>query len=301
MKRIAVWPTNHRHEFLRSAVQEAGGELVDDVSAASALIWGDTQPGDLANILHDGIDWVQLPWAGIEPFIAVLDDRRRWTCGKGIYAGPVAEHVLAMTLACLHNLHGYAREQEWASPRGDNLQGKQVLILGGGGITEELLALLKPFNCHTVVIRRNTTPLPGADKTLQAEQLHAELPQADIIVLALALTDATSGILAAEEFRLMKPDACVINVARGGHIVTDDLVTALRQGEIGAAALDVTDPEPLPSGHPLWQEPRCLITPHVGNTPEMGIRLLRAHIVENTRRYLAGETLLSPVDSVAGY
>ena len=92
-----------------------------------------------------------------------------------------------------------------------------------------------------------------------------------------------------------------MNVARGRHIVTDDLVTALRDGEIGGAGLDVTDPEPLPDGHPLWSLPNCIITPHVGNTPEMAVPLLAERVRANVRRFAAGEELLGPVYVDLGY
>jgi len=99
----------------------------------------------------------------------------------------------------------------------------------------------------------------------------------------------------------MSPDAWLVNVARGRHVVTDDLVAALEVGNLGGAALDVTDPEPLPDGHPLWHLPNCIITPHVGNTPEMAVPLLTARITENVRRWSTGEDLLGPVDVAAGY
>ena len=92
-----------------------------------------------------------------------------------------------------------------------------------------------------------------------------------------------------------------MNVARGRHVVTDDLVRVLSDGAIGGAALDVTDPEPLPDGHPLWREPRCILTPHVGNTPEMAVPLLAGRVRDNVRRFLDGEPLLGPVDVAAGY
>ena len=90
-------------------------------------------------------------------------------------------------------------------------------------------------------------------------------------------------------------------MGRGGHVVTDDLVEALTADAIGGAALDVTEPEPLPDGHPLWEMENCLITPHVGNTPEMGLKLLARRVTENVRRYIAGEELLGPVDVDLGY
>lgn len=299
VKKIAVEPANFRQPHLIQAVRDAGGEPVP-VSEATALIWGDEKFSELTDMLHDNLEWVQLPWAGIEPFIDALDHKRRWTCGKGVYAKPVAEHVLALILAGLHHLHAYARQTNWSAAAGQNLFGKRVLILGGGGITEELLPMLAAMNCDSVVLRRSDKPMNGA-RCVKPDALHEELPEADIVVLALALTDSTRGMISKKEFALMKSNTWLINVARGAHIVTEDLVNALQQDIIGGAAIDVTEPEPLPDGHPLWDCDNCLITPHVGNTPEVGIRLLCEHVRENTRRYLAGETLLAPVDVDAGY
>jgi phosphoglycerate dehydrogenase-like enzyme len=104
-----------------------------------------------------------------------------------------------------------------------------------------------------------------------------------------------------DEFGLMEDHAWIVNVARGRHIVTDDLVEALRTGMIGGAALDVTDPEPLPIDHPLWTLPNCIITPHVGNTPEMAKPLLAARVTENVRRFGRGDDLIGLVDVDAGY
>lgn len=297
--KIAIEPANWRQATLLEAVRESGAQ-VSTSKEANALIWVDEACGALKEHLHDGIDWVQLPWAGIESFTTALDDKRQWTCGKGIYAGPVAEHVLAMTLALLHNLHQYALKKSWSGPVGRNLNGARVLILGGGGITEKLLPLLAASGADSVVIRRKAEPMNGA-RCATMDALHEELSNADVVVLALALTEETTGLISATELGLMKNDAFLINVARGAHIVTDDLVNALKQGQIAAAALDVTDPEPLPDGHALWDLDNCLITPHVANTPEMGIALLKAHVATNVRRYIAGEALLGPVDVRAGY
>ena len=121
------------------------------------------------------------------------------------------------------------------------------------------------------------------------------------LILALALTNETSGIINEKVFDLLPTHSFLVNVARGGHIVTDDLVEALEKGKIAGAALDVTDPEPLPAGHPLWSISRCLITPHIGNTPEMGLKLLDPFIEENCRRFVNGEKLLAPVDVELGY
>lgn len=301
---IAVEPDCWRRDRLVEAVEEGGGTVVPlgDSAQASALVWADPQhPEQFPGLIHDGIDWVQLPYAGIGPFLDMLDDRRIWTCGKGVYARPVAEAALAMVLAGFRNIVDYARQTTWTAPVGQNLHGADVLILGGGGITEELVPLLVPFHCHITVLRRKADPFPGADHTVTLAELDDLLPQADAVVLALALTPQTRHVIGADQLAAMKPTAWIANVARGGHIDTDALATALAAGQIGGAALDVTDPEPLPDDHPLWTEPRCLITPHIANTPEMGLALLAERVTANVRRYLADHALVGPVDIVAGY
>ncbi|MET0825464.1 MAG: D-isomer specific 2-hydroxyacid dehydrogenase family protein [Acidimicrobiales bacterium] len=299
---IAVAPEGQR-KWLAEAVR-AGGATVVDPAAAEGLVWASTGGADdLAALLAGcpGIRWVQLPWAGIEPFVAVLDDRHVWTCGKGVYAVPVAEHALTLGLAGLRGLDGYARTASWSPPRGQNLVGAAVTILGGGAITEELLRLLAPFGCPVTVVRRHPAPMVGAVEVVGPDGLRAALPGRRLVILALALTPATMGTIGAEELAAMDDDAWLVNVARGGHVVTDDLVAALRDGVIGGAALDVTDPEPLPDGHPLWSQPNCLITPHVGNTPEMARPLLSARIADNVRRFGAGKPLVGRVDPALGY
>lgn len=289
--------------WLRDAVRDGGGEPVTD-GAADAVVW--TDPKDAAGLrrlLDDqpDIGWVQLPWAGIEPFVDVLDHDRRWTCGKGVYADPVAEQALMLALVGLRGMATYAHASTWEGPTGHNLIGARVVIVGGGGITESLLGLLEPFRCETVIVRRSDRPLPGASRTVTLGELDDELPEADLVVLAVALTAETEGLFDERRLRLLPPHAWLVNVARGRHVVTDDLVRVLQDGAIGGAGLDVVDPEPLPDGHPLWALENCFITPHVGNTPDMAVPLLSARVRENVRRFISGDELLGPVDVAAGY
>ncbi len=298
---IAVEPPCWRRDDLADAVRRGGGRVVA-LDGATALIWADpAAPELLPGCLHPGLDWVQLPYAGIEPFIDLLDRDRLWTCGKGVYAEPVAEHVLALALAAFHNLGPYARARAWSGPVGRELRGSDVLVLGAGGITSELIPLLEPFGCRITVIRRSHAPLDGADEVATLDDLDRLLPLADLVVLALAVTPETVGVIGATELAAMKADAWLVNVARGVHVDTDALTEALEGGSIGGACLDVTDPEPLPEGHRLWTLDNVIITPHVGNTPEMGLRLLADRVEENTRRYAAGEPLIGPVDLDLGY
>jgi phosphoglycerate dehydrogenase-like enzyme len=176
-----------------------------------------------------------------------------------------------------------------------------VTLLGAGGITAALIDLLAPFRADVTVVRRSEEPVPGAARTVPVGRLHDALDGADLVVVALALTPQTTGIVDAKALAAMAPHAWLVNVARGGHVVTDDLVDALRRQAIGGAALDVTDPEPLPDGHPLWDLPNCIVTPHSANTPEMTRGPLTRLVTENVRRFAAGDELLGRVDPELGY
>jgi phosphoglycerate dehydrogenase-like enzyme len=271
---------------------------------ATAIIWFDARnPSGLVPVLAAarGATWVQLPWAGIEPYVEMLRDDITWTCGKGVYAEPVAEHAMLLALAGLRELPMRVVADSWERQGGISLYDRPVTIVGAGGITEELLRHLAVYRCDVTVVRRRAEPMQGASRVLPTERLHDALPGAQIVFLALALTPATVGIIGEEELRLMESDAWLVNVARGAHVVTDDLVSALQDGVIGGAGLDVTEPEPLPDGHPLWSLPNCIITPHTANTLEMARPALEQRITENVRRFAVGEPLVGLVDVAAGY
>ncbi len=304
--RVAVAPAGVR-PWLEEAVVAGGGSLVP-VDVAEALVWADAAaPADLAALLdaHGAISWVQLPWAGVEAHVPTIrrHDHLVWTCGKGVYAQPVAEHALALGLAGLRGVVTYGCATSWREPGelGVTLRGAHVVVLGAGGITEVLLDLLAPFGASVTVVRRRAEPMAGADRTVTLDDLHAVLPTTDLLVLALALTPETVRVIGAQELALLPRHAWLVNVARGAHVDTDALVAALRAGTIGGAALDVTDPEPLPDNHALWTLPNCLVTPHVGNTSAMAVPLLAARVTENVERRGAGRELLGLVDPAAGY
>ena len=306
--RIAIAPEPVA-EWVAQAVTAGGGEVVG-LADAEALVW--TSPrgaGELRGVLEaaPGVRWVQLPWAGVEEYARLgvfADDGsgRRWTCGKGVYAEPVAEHALGMAIAGLRRFPDRVRATSWGRQAGVSLYDARVTILGAGGITECLVDLLRPMRTEVTVVRRDGgTPFPGAARTVSTDRLHDALPGADAVFLALALTPETERVIGADELARMASHAWLVNVARGRHVDTDALVAALEAGTIGGAALDVTEPEPLPDGHPLWSLPNVLITPHTANTQEMAVPLLSARITENVRRFDAGEDLIGPVDGSLGY
>lgn len=304
---IAVLPT--AEPAFVDAVEAAGGTVEPLSDRTRGLVWLDNRdPDGFAAALgsHAGVSWVQLPFAGVDAFARTIADEQRpglvWTSAKGAYAQPVAEHALALTLALLRVLPKRVRARSWATEQeGRSLYGLEVLIVGAGGIALELMRLLQPFGVRITVVRRSPEPVPGAERTLRTDRLAEALPAADVVVVAAALTGGTRQLFGAAEFAAMKPTAVLVNIARGGLVDTDALLAALRDGTIAGAGIDVTDPEPLPDGHPLWDEPNCLITPHQADTPEMVAPLLAERVRLNVRAFLDNGRFVGVVDPEAGY
>jgi phosphoglycerate dehydrogenase-like enzyme len=290
--------------FAVEAVEAGGGVVVSLTDDPEALVWLDSHDaGGLARALATapGVRWVQLPSAGVESMTEVIDQTRIWTCAKGAYAQPVAEHALTLALAGLRLLPTRIGARSWGAQGGTSLFGERVTILGGGGITRSLLELLVPFEVDATVVNRSGNPVPGAVRTVPVSELDSTLSDALVVVLALSLTQETRGIIGSQQLGRMEKTAWLVNVARGGHIDTDALVEALREEAIAGAALDVTDPEPLPEGHALWDLSNCIITPHTADTIEMVLPLLAERILANVAHFAAGEPLVGLVDSEAGY
>ena len=291
------------HEALVAAVERAGG-TVSDLADADAVIWADPAAAGAFDRIVAGAPnarWIQLPYAGIETVAHLLDDDHVWTCGKGVYADDCAEWIMAALLTAFRDMPTFARARSWGAPSGRNLLGSRLTVLGGGGLAESFLRLIEPWECEVTCVRRRSAPVPGAAATVSTAERFDAVAEADAVIVCLALTPETTGIVDAELLAAMPDDSWLVNVGRGKHVVVDDLVAALRAGSIAGAVLDVTDPEPLPDGHPLWGFDNVVITPHVGNTPEMGLPRLAERVEENVRRWLAGHELLGPVDVAAGY
>lgn len=301
-RRVALFPPTRLTAALHDAVAQSGCEVVADVDRAEGLIWCSPSPNGLEGVLGAAPDltWIQLPFAGVEEFVPILSQDRLWTAAKGIYGPAVAELALALMLAGLRRVGSFARARSWKPLEQVSLWDCKVAILGGGGIAQSLVALLSPFHYDIAVVRRTDAPIEGAHIE-PAERLAEALDGAVAVVLALPLTPATRGSVDGRFLQLMDSNAWLVNVARGGIVVTDDLVTALQHATIGGAALDVTDPEPLPDGHPLWALDNCIITPHAANTFQLGTERLVALVKENATRFQQGEPLLGRVDVGAGY
>ncbi|NIJ04458.1 D-isomer specific 2-hydroxyacid dehydrogenase family protein [Frigoribacterium faeni] len=291
------------------AVEEAGARLVElGPETRMIVVGGRIDQDELRRAVdeHPDVSVVQLPSAGVDAYVDTMRATRReglvFTSAKGAYSAPVAEHALALTLATLRSLQVRARATSWEDEqRGISLNGSRVLIIGAGGIGTELLRLLGVFDVEVTMVVRTPREVPGAARTVTSAQLAEVLPDMDVVVVAAALTDGTAHIVGEAELAAMKSTAVLVNIARGPLVDTDALVAALAAGEIGGAGLDVVDPEPLPDGHPLWHEPRALVTPHQANTNAMTEPLFQARVAENVRALAEGGEPVGVVDVDAGY
>ncbi|UOQ89342.1 hydroxyacid dehydrogenase [Agromyces endophyticus] len=304
---IAVVP--EAEAGLVAAVERAGGTVAPLDERTRGIVWSASAGGaDLVDALRraPGTRWVQLPWAGVDGFADVLaaahGDGRVWTSGKGVYAQPVAEHALALTLALLRRLPRRARADEWRRDHSSrSLFGARVVVLGAGGIAESLLRLLAPFGARVAVVRRGGGAVEGAERTVTTGRLLEVVTGADVLIVAAALTEETRGLVDAGVLAALAPGAVVVNVGRGPIVSTDALLAALDSGHLGGAGLDVTDPEPLPAGHALWSAPDCLITPHVADALATTPALLAERVEHNVRAFLGEGDYAGLIDLEAGY
>ena len=286
------------------AVTDSGCSLVPLDETVGALIWTDySDPKGLAQTLKENpqLEFVQLPFAGVDAFQEVLSAPVRFACAKGSYREPVAEHALMLAMALGRVIPERVRATTWGRKFAASLYDANILIVGAGGITEELIKQLTPFRCDITVVRNKDQVMPQATRTVQLAELDEHLPKADWVFLACSLTEATRGLLDLERLGKMKSTAYLVNVARGAVIVTDDLVTALNTELIAGAGVDVTDPEPLPEGHGLWSAKNVIITPHTADTNDQVVRLFSVRIRENLAAYQGLGDWAGLVDPALGY
>lgn len=307
---VHLGPTQPPH--LRDEIERAGGVVVDTLSAdappADAIVWTGS-PDEFPSTIPDSVRWVQLPSAGVESWFAsgrLTGDRSRvWTSAAGAYSSSVAEHALGLLIAATRHFPAQFAATSWdqagfgAASR--SLRGATVAIVGCGGIGRALIPMLSSVGAHTLAVTRSGTPVDGAARTVGVDGLAEVWPVADHVVLGAPATSDTHYLVGAPELEAMKSDAWLINIARGSLVDTDALVAALRHGEIAGAALDVTEPEPLPDGHPLWSLPNAIITPHVANPPSSLQPAFAHHVGDNVRRFIAGSELKAVIDFDAGY
>lgn len=257
------------------------------------------------------VRWVHTLQAGVEDCVQIPAFRERnivLSNAQRVTGPVISEHVIAMMLALTRTLDvqlAAQRERSWGSYGGRRpvtIKGKTMLVVGLGGIGTDVAQRAHALGMRVVATRNSKREGPPFVSYVGLpNELHKLASEADVIVNAAPLTKETSGLFDAAFFATMKRDAYFINIARGQSVVTSALVDALNKRQIAGAALDVTEPEPLPPQHPLWRAPNVIITPHMSNDSELGIEMRIDVMKENVRRYIAGEKLLSVVDVRRGY
>jgi phosphoglycerate dehydrogenase-like enzyme len=266
--------------------------------AAQAQIWVPRTSGAVipANGFLDALPrlrLVQLLSAGAEKFIGRLPDGVLLCNARGAHTPATAEWAVAATLAAQRGIPFFVREHDagrWSFTTHSSLVGARVLVVGAGDIGRTIGRMLAGFDVELTYVAR--TARDGVRSTADLPEL---LPHADVVILIVPVTPETTGMVDAGFLAAMKDGALLVNAARGVVVDTDALVAELSGGRL-RAALDVTDPEPLPPGHPLWTVPGLLLTPHVGGeVPQTGERAAAA-VVDQLTRIMAGEPLANVVD-----
>jgi len=296
-----------------------GVKVIEAKGSAAALalirdadgLIGVCDPGVIA--AGKQLKWIHAFTAGVEDCarIPVLQERGILLTNAQRVQGPVmAEHTIGLMIALSRNFERWIQNQQTGVWRGDGyrqdtmqtLAGKTLLVSGLGGIGTEVARRAHALGMNVIATRASGKDKPEFVSQIGGpDELPALIRQADFVVNSTPLTEQTRGLFNARLFAAMKPSAYFINVGRGGSVVTDDLVEALKRGVIAGAGVDVTDPEPLPPEHPLWRAPNIIITPHVSAHAKLALEPTMIVARENLRRYTAGEKMLSVVDPSRGY
>jgi phosphoglycerate dehydrogenase-like enzyme len=261
--------------------------------------------------LATNLQWIQWIGAGVEnaPLQAMQRRNILFTNNRGVHAINIAEHVMAMMLAFSRALPLLLAAQSkgiWADEEGRKhvreLNGSSLLILGSGNIGLALAERAQAFGQHVTVVGRTSRQLAELNSVVhEIDSLNDYLPLADHVAICLPLTPHTTGLVDDDKLRRMKQGAYLYNIGRGPIVDTDALTQALQDGHLGGAGLDVTDPEPLPAGHPLWTMPNVMLTAHTsGATPRYWQRGQEI-LIDNIERFLAGRPLRNLVDYDLGY
>jgi len=257
--------------------------------------------------------WLQSLAAGVELCMqvpAIRTPNLLVTNMRGVDAPIIAEHAIAMMLSLAHGLDVFATDTSkgiWSRDRGASVQmqmltGKTLLVAGLGGIGTEVAQRANALGMKVVATRPGTGPsYPFVSHIGQPAELLTLARTADVIISCVPLTAETTGMYDAKFFAALKPSALFLNVARGQSVVTAELLKALTEKRIAGAGLDVVDPEPLPTEHPLWKAPRVLISPHISSRSDLPGTDRWVLLGENLRRYAAGGRMLQVVDVQRGY
>lgn len=289
------------------AIEASEASLVPMSSDVEALVWTDyARPDLLVETLEANpqVKWVQLPFAGVDAFSHIIQRPITFTSAKRSYSEPVAEHALMLAMALGRVIPQRVKATGWGKKFAASLYDEQVLIVGGGGIAQELVKLLAPFRAKVSVVRLRTAESfdgHGIATVHGFDALDGELAKSKFVFLACALTDQTRWLFDARRFGLMRSDSYLVNIARGEVIDQDALIAALEAGQIAGAGIDVAYPEPLPDGHPLFGRDDLIVTPHTADTMGIVQKLFAERLRVNVSAWLKDAPLTGVVDPELGY
>lgn len=295
---------NFRHQEFVYCLPE---NLTNQILGDAEVILGNVPPECLASARK--LKWLQLNNAGTEGYCdGALPEEVLLTNATGAYGLAISEHMVGMLFELQKKLNLYSRNQRahiWRSEGHVQLiQGSRVLVIGLGDIGTAFAQKMKGLGCRTVGIKRREARKPeGVDDLYTVERLERQLPLADIVALCLPGNQDTRHMLNEERIGMLKKNAVVLNVGRGMTVDTEALTKALQEGRIAGAALDVTDPEPLPADHPLWDMENVILTPHISGgftLPETLEKILNI-CIENLECYLVKRPLRNVIDRKTGY
>jgi phosphoglycerate dehydrogenase-like enzyme len=308
------FPTDYGGDpsFERTPEQQKRFDAMID-SAEALFGIPDLDPAALNRTVHanPGLRWVQTMAAGggAQVKSAGLDasDLRRvtFTTSAGVHGRPLAEFALFGLLAGAKMLPRLLRQQrhhEWSERwQMRQLSDQTVLVLGLGGIGLEVVRLLTAIGCQVIATSRTEKSIEGIAEVVHPDDLHEVLPRVDGLVVTLPGTEATAGLVGDRVFSTIKPGATLVNVGRGSVVDESALISALKTGQIGYAALDVFAQEPLPVTSPLWDMPNVLISPHTAALNDAEERLIVDLFVRNAVNFLEGTPLINKVNTVEFY
>lgn len=314
-KILVVLPVKESHkERIKAAAPGASvrytlaAEVTREEIQEANIIIGNVDPESLKGSAN--LRWIQLNNAGTEGYCdpGVLAEDTILTNATGAYGMAISEHMIAMLFSLQKHLEVYLEQQKehiWVKQEPMLVvEGSTTLVIGLGDIGTTFARKMKAMGSYVIGIRRSNRPKPDyVDEQYTMEALHQVLPRADVVALSLPAYRETKGVIGKKELELMKKQAVILNVGRGSAIDTDALSDALYQGKIYGAGLDVTEPEPLPANHPIWDAPHTIITPHVsgGYALPATLEKILDLSIRNLERYEQGEMPRNQINRETGY
>jgi phosphoglycerate dehydrogenase-like enzyme len=310
-------PATPAGELAELSAAAPGAELIqcrDENEAVANVAGAQASYGFISRALvraGKDLKWVQNPSAGVEQLMEIpelVEGEIILTNMQRVFGPPIADQALGYLLAFTRSLAHFVRvqpNQEWRARQPgvalDELLGKTMVVIGLGGIGSEIARRANAFGMRVLATDPKVWEKPlFVEELHKPDAFHRLLPQADVLASAVPLTKVTRGMIGEKEFEMMKRGVVLLNVSRGRVVNTDALVRALESKQVAAAGLDVTDPEPLPKGHPLWSQ-NTIITPHSAGQSPGTDRRRHQLFMENLGRFARGETLINIVDKKVGY